>query len=223
MFLLIKKLFSSYHIRMIENKSHVHCYILGEVASVFAGFAPYGRSPAGKGTHKVGIATIKNIHDGVVVPHDFEVITVEDSATLDTYRLFPQDVLVSARGSSFRAGVCTAEISNLIAGSNTIAIRLNEGAPISATLLVALLNSPKGEALLSSVAEGGTIRSLKPKTLQTLSFTLPDRGGLAQIEEYCHLNAIARHAALSTITSRQKIVNGLIESLDFFQNPQILF
>lgn len=197
---------------MISKRAHIHHHTIGEIASVFAGFSPYGRSPAGRGSHEVGLATIKNIHDGVVAPYDFEAINVEDPAKLDAYRLFPEDILVSARGSSFRAGVCAAGI-DLIAGGNTIVIRLNKDAPIGASLLVALLNSSKGEALLASVAEGGTIRSLKPRTLQTLRFALPDRAHIEKLEEYCRLNDVARRAALKAIASNQKIVNGLIEPL----------
>lgn len=199
---------------MTPNQNDTLCHIaLSEIASVFAGFSPYGRSPAGRGVHKIGMVTIKNIRNGIIIPYDYEMITVEEPTKLDAYRLFPKDVLISARGSLFRAGVCTAEISGLIAGSNTIVIRLNENTPISAAILVATLNSPKGEALLSSLAEGGIIRSLKPQRLQTLSFTLPDRGCLEQLEEYCRLNDVAHHAALRAIASRQKIVNNLIEPL----------
>ncbi len=198
---------------MIENRPHIQACRLGEIANVFGGFSPYGRSPAGKGNHVVGMLTIRNIVDGAVLVQDVETVTVETPEKLAGYRLQPDDILLSARGSSFRAGLCGEAVSGLIAGSNTLVIRLAPDAPIGAALLVALFNAPNGEAMLASVADCGTIRSLKPKTLQDLRIALPSREHASKLEEYCRVHEASRRASLKAIASQQNILNGLLEPL----------
>ncbi len=198
---------------MIENHPHAPCCALGDIARIFVGFSPYGRSPAGKGNHAVGMVTIKNIIDGLVQVADIDTATVENPQKLAAYRLEPEDVLISARGSIFRSGICGEGVAGLVAGSNTVVIRLNADAPIGAGLLVALLNTPKGEALLSSRAEGVAIQSLKIKTLQELHLTIPNKGQAQKLEELCRTQVALRRASLAALTSHQNIVNGLIEPL----------
>ena len=125
---------------------------------------------SGNGTH-VQMINIRNLQDGTVVPEPIENCVVKESWDVDESRVARGDVLISIKGSSFKAAVIDNETTGLTISPNLFGIRLN--GRLHPEILVAYLNSSDGQKELMKLARGTVVNALSISNLLRLSVPVP--------------------------------------------------
>jgi hypothetical protein len=182
------------------------CTRLGNIAAVFSGLAPYGRSPVKQGDFEMRLIGPKDLQDGSVVLHGIEAVTVQDLAKVAEYRVTANDLLLTLRGGNSKTAVCDPEVSGFYAGPNLAVIRLFPDSAIGPNLLQSILDSLPGQALLRTMSQGTSTLGIRPKSLLDLSISVPPPDTARQLEQLCLLMRETRRATRSALQQRERLV-----------------
>lgn len=136
------------------------------VVGVKRGFSSYYFSPEGSKTFLINIAAI---HDGKVDIDKAEEVRLKETFALEKSRIQPNDVILTIKGSAFKAAVAGPEVQGFVISSNLIAFTLNN--EILPEFVASYLNSPEGQNELQSKSVGAAQQSINLKSL--MEVTIP--------------------------------------------------
>ncbi|MCD6229296.1 MAG: restriction endonuclease subunit S, partial [Candidatus Diapherotrites archaeon] len=144
---------------MVSNK--ISTKILQDlVVSVKRGLSSYYLQKEGD---EIPFINIGNIRDGGVDASTVSMIHVKDASALDKTKIEPNDIIISIKGSSFKTAIADESIKDFVISANLIAFKLND--EILPEIVVAYLNSPKGQGELQARSAGAVQKALNLKSL----------------------------------------------------------
>jgi len=126
--------------------------------------------PKEESTDLVGIINIKDLVDGSIDISSQEMREISAAQRKEENKVHEGDVLVTIRGTQFRAAVAPHLADDNFASSNLAILRVDRS-KVRPEILTAYLNSPLGQGQLTSRARGVSISSIAMKDL--LSITVP--------------------------------------------------
>lgn len=183
---------------------------LENIAEIGLGASTHGRSVVGHGDSKLRLINIKDIRVGYVESREIEQIPVSDTEKVSRYMVREDDVLVTLRGSAFRAALVGPGEDGAIISSNLAYLRLKHGAPISSLVLCAWLNSPDGKAQAELLQHGSGILSITARDLRNMPVSVPSdetqRKLAALIESWLMFSRCATEAH----NRREKLIEQVI-------------
>lgn len=153
------------------------------VVEVKRGLSSYYLQTEGK---QVLFINIRDIVDGRVNSSTVSTAIVKETDALAKTRIQPNDVLITVKGSAFKAGVASQNESNAVISANLIAFKLTK--EIQPEWVVAYLNSPKGQQELQARSAGIAQKFLSEKALLDISIPIPPMEKQKQIALYLQLS-----------------------------------
>jgi restriction endonuclease S subunit len=160
--------------------------------------------------NEVRFINIRNVSDGRIDYNDVECIKIKETDALAKSRLQPNDVVLTAKGSLFKAGIATDDSKGFVISSNLIAFTLNE--EILPELVVAYLNSPVGQTQLQAVSVGAAQKALNTKALMELKIPVPPIAQQKIVAEYLQLSSDYDNLMKKEQELRKKINNSIIQT-----------
>ena len=148
--------------KKIPNKT------LGAIATVKQGLSSYYMRD---GDEVVPLITLKDVQEGRIVSATVDRVPVKKTDRLDKSRLAIGDVVITIKGTNFRAAVVDESAAGFIISSNLIALSLSD--KILPQVVAAYLNSPMGQRELESRAGGSNIMGLNTKSLLEVPIPIP--------------------------------------------------
>lgn len=128
------------------------------------------------------------------------------------------DVVILTRGSAIRAAYITEKNATLnLIPSATITVVRPKNEELLGEVLVAFINSPKGQAILNSLQQGVALPSLPAKQLRELEISIPHMQTQQKIAELfyatmdCYLKTLALAEQQKT-TANALMINLMEES-----------
>ncbi|MEI7425938.1 MAG: restriction endonuclease subunit S [Candidatus Moraniibacteriota bacterium] len=157
---------------------------LKDIAEVIAGYS-FRTALRGKENAALFVLQAKNILDDSTVDE-----SNLDGIDFENYRskaiVKKGDVVISSRGS-FRAGLVSLGIKDIIASSSVYILRLKNN-NVTAEYLAIYLNSREGQRQLNESATGAAIRSIRRYELGNIAITLPNMEIQEKIVELYYVN-----------------------------------
>jgi restriction endonuclease S subunit len=141
---------------------------LGDLGDVKRGLSSYYMR---NGEVVVPMVTLKDIQDGRIVSETVDHISVRKTNLLETSRLAPGDVVITIKGTNFRAAVVDEPAAGFMISANLIALTLSD--QILPEIVAAYLNSPRGQRELEARAGGSAIKGLNTKSLLEVPIPVP--------------------------------------------------
>lgn len=179
--------------------------VAGEISRGLSGKVPHQAK-----AELAEIITIKDLVNGRIDTRNLEKKELADK---DLSKVITRegDVLVAIKGSSLKTAIIDADSKGRAFSSNIISLRLNE--EVQPEILVAYLNSPKGQQELDSIAKGTGIPSIKTHDLMELEIPIPPLNIQNALKEYInsvdhYLEALSKEEELI-----RKIKGHLVSSL----------
>lgn len=185
----------------------------GLAETIFSGLTAYGRSPIRNSGVPVAMINITDIQRGNLDLTELETVYADEAAKLERYQVKAGDVLITAKGSSFKSAVVPETPNFMILSSNLCAIRLKSDSPISPALLQAWLESPAGLGQLQIQSQGSSILNLRPKGLGEIQIPLPTAQQAQTLNALVETYRISINSARSALESRQKIALSVIQQV----------
>lgn len=159
---------------------------LGDLSVVKPGLSSYYMR---EGEVVVPVVTLKDVQDGKIVSETVDLVSVRKTDLLNTSRIAPGDVVVTIKGTNFRAAVADESAAGFLFSANLIALTLSD--QILPEIVGAYLNSPLGQRELNARAGGSAIKGLSTKSLLEVPIPVPPmerqealRGYLSIAREY---------------------------------------
>jgi len=163
---------------MVSNK--ISTKILQDlVVSVKRGLSSYYLQKEGD---EIPFINIGNIRDGGVDASTVSMIHVKDASALDKTKIEPNDIIISIKGSSFKTAIADESIKDFVISANLIAFKLND--EILPEIVVAYLNSPKGQGELQARSAGAVQKALNLKSLMETVIPVPSKDKQKVFAEY---------------------------------------
>jgi len=155
---------------------------------------------------------IRDVKDGRVNAATVEIVHVKETGALDKSKLELNDVIVSIKGSTFKAAIVDESINGFVISANLIAFKLNND--ILPEIVVAYLNSTKGQGEMQARSAGAVQKALNLKSLMGIAIPVPEKKKQVIISEY--LNLFKEYNSLSEKEQRirqginKKIISNLL-------------
>jgi type I restriction enzyme M protein len=137
------------------------------------------------GYDKIPIINIKDVVSGTIRTDTVERAPVRLTHGSSDNWVEPGDVILTIKGSVFKAALVGGNAKGYLISSNLIAFSLNE--QILPGIAVAYLNSPVGQAELNSKATGSFQKSLNMKSLLDIQIPVPPLSEQKKLAEYFEL------------------------------------
>ncbi|HLP79245.1 MAG TPA: restriction endonuclease subunit S [Acidobacteriota bacterium] len=147
------------------------------------GLSSYYLQPEGK---LVQFINIRDVVDGRVNQETVTQANVKETDAFAKTRIEPNDVIVTVKGSAFKAGVASQKEKDAIISANLIAFKLKP--EIQPELVVAYLNSPKGQQELHARSAGIAQKFLSERALLEISIPVPPMEKQKQLAVYLQLS-----------------------------------
>lgn len=152
---------------------------VGELGEIFLGLPLYRlRGSPGQDVPLVNVRDIDRARDP---GWGLATATVPDRSRLERYRLKPNDVLVTARGTSFRSALVSDRWTGAVPSSNLITVRL--GTKLRPELLHAFLQSHEGRQAVERRLAGSALLTLTAKGLSEVQVPVPPIEEQAELAE----------------------------------------
>ncbi|MHA1829719.1 MAG: restriction endonuclease subunit S, partial [Candidatus Heimdallarchaeaceae archaeon] len=158
---------------------------------------------------EVPFISISNIEDGKVDSSSVERVYVKETEALHKSRVEPNDVIITIKGNTFKAAVVDNEVKDYVISANLIAFKLKE--IIIPEIVVAYLNSPKGQRELQARAAGALQKALNLKSLMSMEIPIPRKEQQKMLAEYFRLSKQHDDLLKKERMLRKKLNNSLIQ------------
>ncbi len=163
---------------------------LGEIAQILRP-APVGREVEGDPAaswrcRELGLGDLPEY--GVITAVEREVSRLPPTDRRgEVSFLRPNDLVLSIRGAVGRVGLVSEAVPAVgeggwLAGQSFAILRLHSDSPISAAVLLLLLRSPLGRALLRGVESGASIKMVQLRELNELKIPIPSAEQQQQVQ-----------------------------------------
>ena len=156
---------------MILNKSIEipHKCMRDLIMSVKRGLSSYYLQKEG---YEIPFINIRDVKNGRINADTVERVHIKETEALVKSRIEPNDVIISIKGTRFKAAIADEPINDYIISANLIAFRLKKD--LLPEIVVAYLNSPNGQKKLRAKSAGAVQKSLNLKSLMEIKIPIPD-------------------------------------------------
>jgi restriction endonuclease S subunit len=162
------------------------------------------------------IVNVKDL-ENLYIKHDLEKIKLNESATIQRYRLQKDDVVIAIRGSLLKSSVVTEASAGSIAGPNVAFFRPKDLANINPGYISVLMRSRWMEKILHTLQgySSTTLPSIRVSDLRELKIPLPTINTQNQIVQLFLLFESYKELTLETLSARQDLTEmALLQLLD---------
>jgi hypothetical protein len=186
----------------------------GDLASISQGMGLSGRAAgAREGDWEVRVASIGDIQDDRLRLADLDTRFIDQNVKTEKHLLRPDDVLVTARSSAFKAALVPPSVTRTVADATVSVVRSED--PDLGPYLWWYLTSPAGREQAKARMTGATVLSLSGTSLAELAVPLPPRATLRHIAELVEASEQAYATAMEASRLRRTlfrdtIVGGLL-------------
>jgi restriction endonuclease S subunit len=119
----------------------------------------------------VKIINTKDLEDGKINLDSINSVSVKKTPLLEKSRIEAGDLIITTKGTSFKAAVADQSVANYVISANLIAIRLSN--KVQPEIVAAYLNSTKGQKNLQSLSSGSSIQGLNSNSLLEIQVPIP--------------------------------------------------
>ncbi len=189
----------------MSSKDILIKYMHELVVTVKRGLSSYYIQKDGAEIQFINICDVK---DGRINAATVETVHVKETKALDKSRIEPNDVIISIKGSIFKAAIADESIKDFVISANLIAFRLND--EILPEIAVAYLNSPKGQRELKSISAGAIQKALNVKSLMEIAIPVPSKKKQKVLAEYLMLSKQHNDLSKKEQDIRKKLNNSIM-------------
>ena len=160
--------------------------------------------------NEVPFINIRDVSDGIIHVETVEHVKIKKTGALEKSRIGPKDVILTAKGSAFKAAVASKEIKDYVISANIVAFTLtNEALP---ELVVPYLNSTAGQKELHARSAGIAQKALNMRSLMELKIPVPPMHKQKVLAEYLSLSNEYDIFMQREQELRKKIKNKIIQN-----------
>lgn len=163
---------------------------------------------------KEGVITpfinIKDVFDGKINTNKVENVMVKKNETVDKSRIEPGDIIITIKGSMFKAAVADDSVKDFVISANLIALKLNE--KIQPEIVAAYLNSSMGQNELLSRSAGAVQKALNLKSLMSVTIPVPPIEKQQKFSDYLMLLKMHNELSQKERVLRNKINDVIIQN-----------
>lgn len=136
---------------------------------------------------EVPLLKMKDIPDGSIDTDSVERVKVRKTPLLDKSKIRIGDVIITTRGTNFRAIVADKSIENFVISSNLVILRRYQSNEVDPEIVAAYLNSTLGQRELRKWATGAGIMGMNVKRLKEVLIPILDHGYQKNLSYYLSL------------------------------------
>ncbi|MCK5177574.1 MAG: restriction endonuclease subunit S [Candidatus Aenigmarchaeota archaeon] len=168
----------------LNNSNQIPNKTLKEVVvAVKRGLSSYYLHEDGNKTYFINI---KDVHDGKINHTTVETVCVKKTNAIEKSRIKPKDVLVTIKGSTFRAAVADESVNDFVISANLIAFKLSD--EVLPEIVAAYINSSKCQKEIRAISAGAVQKALNLKSLMGIKIPIPDKKNQLFLEKYILLS-----------------------------------
>ncbi|MBD2102314.1 restriction endonuclease subunit S [Leptolyngbya sp. FACHB-261] len=171
------------------------------------------RDNGGESEFIVNVKDLEKLH----IEHDLEQIKLNNTASIQRYRLRKNDVVIAIRGSLLKSSVVTEASEGSIAGQNVAIFRPKDLKQVNPGYIAVLMRSKWMEKLLYTPQKRSstTLPSIRVSELRELKIPLPEINTQNQIVQLFLLFESYRELTLDALAARQELTEmSLFQLLD---------
>jgi hypothetical protein len=185
---------------------------LGNVAQVRQGLATSGRAAgAREGDWELRVVSVGNLVDEAIAVDDLHRDTFARTWRVEEHLLRPDDVLVSARTTIFKAALVPPGLDRAVANATLLVVRPDDEWVGLGPYLWAYLNSTAGRSEAEARMMGTTaLRTLTASTLAELPVPLPPPADLRPLSALLETCERAYNAEIAAARLRRQLVRDLV-------------
>lgn len=183
---------------------------LENIAEIGLGASTHGRSVIGQGSMSVRIINIKDVRDGYLDFSGVDTVSAEDEQKISRYLLKKGDIVLTLRGSVFRAALVDDLSDKTIISSNLAYLRLKPNAPISPLALCGWLNTSRGKMQAELLMHGSGVLSISTKDLRNMPVYVPDRPTQDKLERLITVGTEYKRLSEQVLKKRELILEAAI-------------
>ena len=183
---------------------------LDESFSVVRGISTNYRK---KGDVDVLLLNIKNIQDGPVDIDSIERIKVRKTPLLDKSRIVSGDIIITTRGTNFRAMVADKSLEDFVISANLVILRPSGSCRVEPEIVAAYLNSATGQRELTKWATGTTIRGVNIKLLKEVLIPVLNPEYQKNLSYYLSLARERKISLMRELELQEKFIDAIFEGI----------
>lgn len=176
---------------------------LKDIAEIIAGYSFRTALQSKEGASLFALQAKNILDDGIVDEANLDGIDFENYRSKAIVE--KNDIVISSRGS-FRVGLVSSRIKNIIAASSVYILRL-KNKNIKPEYLMIYLNSPHGQRQLVESSTGVAIMSIKRSDLENIKIIVQTLEKQEKIIEVHHTNSKLQRA----LTKKIELINNINE------------
>jgi type I restriction enzyme, S subunit len=179
---------------------------LGELGKLFTGYPTYRlRGEIGVTVPTVGVRDVENVNN----PYwQLSSLMIPDAKRVERYRLDPEDVVVTAKGASFKAAMIPERWRGAVLSSNLIGI--NVGERLRPEILLVFLESAMGQQIIERRLARTGLLNLSIRDLSELEVPVPPLAEQKELAELIKLAHMQREEALQVADARVKLAYSIV-------------
>lgn len=195
---------------------------LGDLAAVFAGIGVSRKETIVRPGERLPVIGVRDLRDGGVTPLSaLDTVAFRSPAQARNYEVFPDDVLVTGRGTLLKFGLVGNDTWRAIASGNIIVIRPDGAKGVIGAVLYAILSSDVYRPKIEVLRRGATtLLSLSPKDLAKLEIRLPPFEEQRRIADLVRESQLAYRTAIEAAEIRRVLARGLVDARLFGTNQK---
>jgi len=183
---------------------------------IFSGVPLYSISKLQENINGLPVVNIKDINEGQILTESLPVLSIKDFKNAEHYIVYPEDVLLTCRGTQIKSAVVSTNIEKLLITSNIISIRLSK--QILPEFLVAYLNTQQGQRALLANATATVQLTLTVSDLGKIIIPVPSLSLQKKIVNLFNAAEEQYRFNLEAVNLRKAIANQTIS--DIFKKYQ---
>jgi type I restriction enzyme, S subunit len=119
----------------------------------------------------VKIINTKDLENGIIKSDSIDSVLVKKTPLLEKSRIEARDLIVTTKGTNFKAAVADQSVANSVISANLIAIKLSN--EVQPDIVAAYLNSSRGQRDLQALSSGSSIQGLNANSLLEIQVPIP--------------------------------------------------
>ena len=119
----------------------------------------------------VKIINTKDLENGKINSDSVNSVSVKKTPLLEKSRIEAGDLIVTTKGTNFKAAVADQSVANSVISANLIAIKLSN--EVQPEIVAAYLNSSRGQRDLQALSSGSSIQGLNANSLLEIQVPIP--------------------------------------------------
>ncbi len=168
---------------------------------------------------EVSFINIRDVQNGRINAATVETVSVKETGALDKSRIQAKDIIITIKGTVLKAALADESVKGFVISANLIAFKLSD--IVLPEIVVAYLNSPKGQKELQSRSAGAVQKALNLKSLLDIRVPVPDKKKQMSLAKYFLLSKKYDELIIREQELRKKINNKIIEIQQEIQNRQV--